>query len=79
MPIKQNIWYAKERIWSLRYMLLFAQVPKNVIVYMVFNTTIIMNLFPRKGGNERYSPQAIFWAEECWHRISRYLLNRTFK
>ena len=40
-------------------MLPFAQVPKNVIVYMVFNATIIMNLFPRKGGHKHYSPQAI--------------------
>ena len=58
-PIKQNIWYAKEKIRLLRYMLPFAQVPKNVIVYMVFNATIIMNLFPRRGGNQHYSPQAI--------------------
>ena len=40
-------------------MLPFAQVPKNVIIYMVFNATIAMNLFPRKGGSDYYSPQAI--------------------
>ena len=40
-------------------MLPFKQVPKNIIVYMVFNATIVMNLFPRKGGNKYYSPQAI--------------------
>jgi hypothetical protein len=40
-------------------MLPFAQVPKNVIVYMVFNATIVMNMFPRKGGNDYYSPSAI--------------------
>ena len=40
-------------------MLPFAQVPKNVIIYMVFNATIVMNLFPRRGGNKYYSPQAI--------------------
>ncbi len=58
-PIEQNIWYAKEKIRSLRYMLPFAQVPKNVIIYMVFNATIVMNMFPRRGGNDYYSPQAI--------------------
>ncbi len=40
-------------------MLPFAQVPKNVIIYMVFNATIVMNLFPSRGGNAYYSPQAI--------------------
>ncbi len=40
-------------------MLPFERVPKNVIVYMVFNATIVMNMFPRKGGSEHYSPQAI--------------------
>ena len=58
-PFEQNIQYAKEKIRLLRYMLPFAQVPKNVTVYMVFNATIIINLFPRKGGHEHYSPQAI--------------------
>ena len=53
-PIKRNIRYAKEKIRLLRYMLPFAQVPKNVIIYMVFNATIVMNLFPRRGGNEYY-------------------------
>ena len=55
----RNIWYAKDKIRLLRYMLPFAQVPKNVIIYMVFNAMIVMNLFPRRGGNEYYSPQAI--------------------
>ena len=45
-------------------MLPFAQVPKNVVVYMVFNATIIMNLFPRREGNEYYSPQAFFSGRE---------------
>ncbi len=58
-PIKRNIRFSKEKIRLLRYMLPFAQVPKNVIIYMVFNATIVMNLFPRKGGNAYYSPQAI--------------------
>ena len=58
-PIERNIRFAKEKIRSLRYMLPFKQVPKNVIIYMVFNATIVMNLFPRKGGNKYYSPQAI--------------------
>jgi hypothetical protein len=58
-PIEQNIRYAKEKIRSLRYMLPFERVPKNVIVYMVFNATIVMNMFPRKGGSKHYSPQAI--------------------
>ncbi len=58
-PIEQNIWYSKEKIKSLRYMLPFAQVLKNVIIYMVFNATIAMNMFPRRGGNNYYSPQAI--------------------
>ena len=49
-PIERNIRYAKEKIRSLRYMLPFAQVPKNIIIYMVFNATIVMNMFPRKGG-----------------------------
>ncbi len=40
-------------------MLPFKQVPKNIIIYMVFNATIVMNLFPRKGGNKYYSPQLI--------------------
>ena len=40
-------------------MLPFAQVPKNVIIYMVFNATIVMNMFPRRGGNNYYSPSAI--------------------
>jgi hypothetical protein len=40
-------------------MLPFEQVPKNVIIYMVFNATIVMNMFPRKGGSDYYSPQAI--------------------
>jgi hypothetical protein len=58
-PIEQNIRYAKEKIRSLRFMLPFEQVPKNIIVYMAFNATIVMNMFPRKGGSEHYSPQAI--------------------
>ena len=58
-PIERNIRYAKEKIRSLRYMLPFKQVPKNIIVYMVFNATIVMNLFPRKGGNKYYLPQAV--------------------
>ncbi len=58
-PIERNIRYAKEKIRSLRYMLPFERVPKNIIVYMVFNATIVMNMFPRKGGSEHYSPQAI--------------------
>ena len=40
-------------------MLPFAQVPKNVIIYMVFNATMVMNMFPRKVGNGYYSPSAI--------------------
>ena len=43
----------------LQYMLPFAQVPKNVIIYMVFNATIVMNMFPRRGGNDYYLPSAI--------------------
>ena len=42
-------------------MLPFTQVPKNVMIYMVFNAMIVMNLFPRKGGNKYYSPQAIMF------------------
>jgi hypothetical protein len=59
--IERNIRYSKEKIRSLRYMLPFAQVPKNVIVYIVFNATIVMNMFPRRGGNDYYSPQAIMF------------------
>ena len=51
-PIECNIQFAKEKIRLLRYMLPFTQVPKNVIIYMVFNATIVMNLFPRRGGNK---------------------------
>ena len=58
-PIECNVRYTKEKIRLLRYMLPFKQVPKNIIVYMVFNMTIVMNLFPRKGGNKYYLPQAI--------------------
>jgi hypothetical protein len=58
-PIERNIRYAKEKIRSLRYTLPFEKVPKFVIVYMVFNATIVMNMFPRKGGSQHYSPQAI--------------------
>ena len=43
----------------LRYMLPLTQVPKNVIIYMVFNAMIVMNLSPRRGGNKYYSPQEI--------------------
>ena len=40
-------------------MLPFERIPKYMVVYMVFNATIVMNLFPRTGGSEHYSPQAI--------------------
>ena len=58
-PIERNIRFVKEKVRTLRCMLPFERIPKFVVVYMVFNATIVMNMFPRKGGSQHYSPQAI--------------------
>jgi hypothetical protein len=58
-PVERNIWYKKEKVRSLRYTLPFEKIPKPMLIYKVFNVTMVMNMFPRKGGNAIYSPQMI--------------------
>ena len=58
-PVKRNIRYGKEKVRSLRYNIPFEKIPKPILVHMIFNVTMVMNMFPRKGGNSIYSPQMI--------------------
>ena len=58
-PVKRNIRFGKEKVRLLRYTLPFEKIPKSMLIYMIFNVTIVMNMFPRKGGNAIYSPQMI--------------------
>ena len=57
--VERNIRYGKEKTRSLRYTLPFNKIPKVMLVHMIFNVTMVMNMFPRKGGNAIYSPQMI--------------------
>ena len=57
--VERNIRYTKEKVRLLRYTLPFTNVPKTMIIYMVFMATQVMNMFPRKGGNKYYLLQAI--------------------
>jgi hypothetical protein len=54
-PVERNIRYEKEKTRSLRYTLPFDKISKAMLVHV----TIVMNMFPRKGGHAIYSPQMI--------------------
>ena len=58
-PVERNIRYNKEKARSLRYTLPFDKILKVMVIHMMFTVTIVMNMFPRKGGNAIYSPQMI--------------------
>ena len=58
-PVERDIRYNKEKARSLPYTLPFDKIPKVMLIHMMFNVTMVMNMFPRKGGNSIYSPQMI--------------------
>jgi hypothetical protein len=57
--IEQNIWFLKEKIWSLRHSLPFERVPAIMVVRMVMHIVKFVNGFPRKGGVKHFSPGEI--------------------
>ena len=62
--IKWHIHVVKERFHSLCHSLPFKQLPKQIIIYMVFYAVKLLNYFPLKGGvSDQYSPKAILAGE----------------
>jgi hypothetical protein len=53
--IEQNIWFLKEKIWSLRHSLPFERVPAIMVVRMVMHIVKFVNGFPPKGRVRHFS------------------------
>ncbi len=62
--IEQNIWFLKEKIWSLCHSLPFERVQGIMVVRMVMHIVKFVNGFPRKGGVRHFSPGEIMTG---WH------------
>jgi hypothetical protein len=62
--IERNIWFLKEKIWSLRHSLPFERVPSIMVVRMVMHIVKFVNGFPRKGQVRLFSPGEIMTG---WH------------
>jgi len=73
-PVERDIRYNKEKARSLPYTLPFDKIPKVMLIHMMFNVTMVMNMFPRKGGNAIYSPQMIMTEKICDNRRSKYII-----
>jgi hypothetical protein len=57
--IEQNIWFLKEKIWSLRHSLPFERVPAIMVVLMVMHIVKFVNGFLRKSGVKHFFPGEI--------------------
>ncbi len=57
--IERNIWFLKEKIWSLCHSLPFERVLGIMVVRMVMHIVKFVNGFPQKGDMKHFSPGEI--------------------